>query len=73
MLKKIRLGVTLFVILGIVAGIGNALGMTGHSISLLEKIGFIIMSVVFGALLFVIIYYWWGKDYKCQACNKRFC
>ena len=24
-------------------------------------------------LLYVIIYYWYGKEHKCLSCNKRFC
>ena len=24
-------------------------------------------------VMYLIIYYWYGKDYKCPSCNKRFC
>lgn len=29
--------------------------------------------IISSIILFLIIYFWYGKDYKCPSCNKRFC
>lgn len=75
MLKKLRLIVTGIVVLFIIAGISNLLGIadTNISMGILEQLGMLVFVIIMCMVLYLIIYYWYGKDYKCPSCNKRFC
>lgn len=74
MLKKIRLIVTgivaLFLLSALMCTFGIGVDMGG---GFLERIVMFVFAIIIGMLLYVIIYYWWGKDYKCPSCNKPFC
>ena len=72
-MKKLRLGITIVVALFIVAGICGVLGVTDMSSGIPERIAMLIVTVIFVGVMYIIIYYWYGKDYKCPSCHKPFC
>ena len=72
-MRKLRLGVTVFVALIIVSAFANIFGFMGTTLGVMEIIGMIVIILIMSMLLYVIIYYWYGKEHKCPSCNKRFC
>lgn len=74
-INKLRLGVTILVALFFIGGIGTLLGIgnDGVRMSILEKIVMFILVLILAGVMYLIIYYWYGKDYKCPSCNKPFC
>jgi len=74
MLKKFRLAVTVIVALFMVSALMGVFGIgPDMNLGILERIVMFVMAVIFGMILYVIVYYWYGKDYKCPSCGKRFC
>ncbi|MFW5670123.1 MAG: hypothetical protein ACOCM4_12960 [Acetivibrio ethanolgignens] len=71
-MNKVRLIVTIIVALLIVSGVCGVLGMNGVN-GIGERLGMLVATIIFGMIMYVIIYFWYGKDYKCPSCNKRFC
>ena len=74
-MNKLRLGVTIIVALFIISGICGVLGVTDvyRGNSILEKIGMLIITAIFVGIMYIIIYYWYGKDNRCPSCKKPFC
>lgn len=70
-MKKVRLFVTIFVAIFIVGGVYEVLG-TGTG-SFADRLGGFICILICGMIMYLIIYYWYGKNHKCPACKKRFC
>ena len=70
-LDKIRLIVTIIVGLFVLGAFGAA--FTERNMSVPERIVMIVTGIVFCLLMYVIVYYWWGKDHKCPSCKKNFC
>ena len=68
LVKKIRMGVTVFLVLGLIAPVVFSLSSESENV-----LTMIIMVVFYGGLLFLDIYFWWGSDTKCPKCKKRFC
>lgn len=73
LVKKVRLIVTVIVTLLIISGILSIFGFSGTRMEGKDLLGAIVAIIILCMLLYVIIYYWYGKDYKCPSCNKRFC
>lgn len=73
MLKKIRLIVTGIVVLLIISCMMGVLGFGDMPMDIFERFLMLVMAIIFCMVLYVIIYYWYGKDYKCPSCNQRFC
>ena len=73
MLRKIRLIVTGIVVLLIISCMLGVLGLGDMPVGILERITAFVFALIFSMVLYVIIYYWYGNDYKCPSCNKRFC
>ena len=71
-MNKLRLVVTIIVALFIVAGVCGVLGMNGMS-GILERIVMFVFTLICGMVMYLIVYYWYGNDYKCPSCKKRFC
>ncbi|RHQ56040.1 hypothetical protein DWY31_05565 [Dorea sp. AF24-7LB] len=73
-MNKLRLGVTIIVALFIISGICGVLGVTDvyRGNSILEKIGMLIMTAIFVGIMYIIIYYWYGKDNRCPSCKNHF-
>lgn len=71
-MNKLRLVVTIIVALFIVAGVCGILGMNGMD-GIPERIVMFVFTLICSMVMYLIIYYWYGKDYKCPSCNKRFC
>ncbi|MBQ9119528.1 MAG: hypothetical protein IJY09_05670 [Lachnospiraceae bacterium] len=71
--RKLRLAVTIFVIFFIVALFAIIFGYDGTKLNFIETLEMIAIIFIMLMVLYVIVYYWYGKDYKCPACNKRFC
>ena len=74
-MNKLRLGVTIVVAIFIIGGIGSlfGLGNDGTRLSILEKIVMLIFVLILVGVLYLIVYYWYGKEYKCPSCHKPFC
>lgn len=72
-MNKVRLVITIIVALFIVAGIWGALGMDTSVNSAQDRIMMLVFAVICSMIMYLIVYYWYGKDYKCPNCNKRFC
>ena len=74
-MNKLRLGVTILVAIFILGGICALfdIGNDGMSMSILEKIMMFIFVLILIGVMYVIIYYWYGKDNKCPSCHKPFC
>ena len=72
-MKKLRLWVTILVVLGILGPILCICGFTDTSLGVLETLGMIVVILIMSMLLYAIIYYWYGKDFECPSCYKHFC
>jgi hypothetical protein len=48
-------------------------GNSGVDLPAIGKILMLAYVIILGSLLYVIIYYWYGKDHKCPSCKKPFC
>lgn len=70
-MNKVRITVTIIVALCIVTGIGGVLRMGMSDIR--ESLVSLVFTLIGVMVMYLIIYYWYGKDYKCPSCNKRFC
>lgn len=68
-MDKLRLAVTILV------GCFIAIGIWGIILvnNIILKIIMFIFAIICGLIMYLIIYYWYGKDYKCPFCNHRFC
>ena len=67
--KMVRLVVTITVASCFVVGICGVLEMN----SIPEGVAALILTLICGMLIYLIVYYWYGKDYKCPSCNSWFC
>lgn len=73
-MNKLRLGVTIVVAMFIIAGICGVLGVdTFRGASILERIMYFVFGLVGIGVMYIIIYYWFGKDNRCPSCHKPFC
>lgn len=72
-MKKVRLFVTILVAIFIVGGICGVLGMVTVTGSFADRLACFIGILICGMIMYLIIYYWYGKNHKCPACKKRFC
>ena len=73
-MNKLRLGVTIFVAIFIVAGFCGVLGVSDfRESSILERIMYFVFALIGIGIMYVIIYYWYGKYNRCPSCNKPFC
>lgn len=74
-MNKLRLGVTIVVALFIVSCICGVLGITEvySGSGFLERIMYLIFALIGIGIMYIIIYYWYGKDNRCPSCNKPFC
>ncbi|RGH82322.1 MULTISPECIES: hypothetical protein [Lachnospiraceae] len=73
--NKLRLGITIFVAAFTVSFFSGALGI-GESFrffSVWERILSFIFALIGIGILYIIIYYWYGKDTRCPSCHKPFC
>ena len=74
-MNKLRLVVTIIVAMFIFGGISALfdIGSDGMEMSIPEKIVMLFVVLLLVGVMYVIIYYWYGKDYKCPSCHKPFC
>lgn len=70
-MNKVRITVTIVVAFFIVVGVCGVLGMGMSGIP--ERLVMLVFTLICGMVMYLIIYYWYGKDYKCPSCKKRFC
>lgn len=71
---KLRLAVTIIVALFIVAGIYGVLGISNvTNLTIWDRFVNFIFTVISCLLMFLIVYFLYGKKYQCPSCNKRFC
>ena len=74
-MNKLRLGVTIVIAIIMIGCLMGGLGIndSSNSLTVVERIVMFIMFIVMALVMYVVIYYWYGKDNKCPSCNKRFC
>lgn len=70
-LDKLRLIITGIVGLLIVGAVASF--FTERNMSIITRIEMIVCVIVLGLIMYIIVYYWWGKDHKCPSCKKNFC
>ena len=67
----VRFIITIIVAFFIVVGVCGVLGIGMSSIP--ERLIMLVFTLIGVMVMYLIIYYWYGKDFKCPSCNKRFC
>jgi len=72
LMRKIRICVTAFLVLGLISVFAYPVYGAGES-PVLIFLMMLIGILIWGGLLFLDIYFWWGHDSKCPKCKKRFC
>jgi hypothetical protein len=70
-MNKLRLAITIIVALFIGASIYALMDIS--RIDIIDIIIALIFICILSMIMYLIIYYWYGKDYKCPSCKKRFC
>ena len=75
LMNALRAFVTITVAFFIAVGIYGAFGSFGTNgmNDILNRIVMFVFALICGMIMYLIVYYWYGKDHKCPSCNKRFC
>ncbi len=75
LIKKLRLVATVIVAVFLIMSICGVLGLTeemkGNNI--LDRIIYFIFALICIGIMYLIIYYWFGKANQCPSCHKVFC